>query len=131
MSEENIKQNSPKAWLLAARPKTLTGCAVPVMIGLALAYTDDQVYYDGYAFSWLAAVLPRPEYIPGDMQGRALKRREAPPFHHRKERDVRLRRIRRRPPFGPSENLYAPDVRQIHHRTQTALHVTADRKSVV
>ena len=57
MSEENIKQNSPKAWLLAARPKTLTGCAVPVMIGLALAYTDDQVYYDGYAFSWLAAVL--------------------------------------------------------------------------
>ena len=57
MSEENIKQNSLKAWLLAARPKTLTGCAVPVMIGLALAYTDDQVYYDGGAFSWLAAVL--------------------------------------------------------------------------
>ena len=57
MSEENIKQNSLKAWLLAARPKTLTGCAVPVMIGLALAYTDDQVYYDGSAFSWLAAVL--------------------------------------------------------------------------
>ena len=57
MSEENIKQNSPKAWLLAARPKTLTGCAVPVMIGLALAYIDDQVYYDGGAFSWLAAVL--------------------------------------------------------------------------
>lgn len=57
MSEENIKQNSLKAWLLAARPKTLTGCAVPVMIGLALAYTDDQVYYDGSAFSLLAAVL--------------------------------------------------------------------------
>ncbi len=57
MSEENIKQNSLKAWLLAARPKTLTGCAVPVVIGLALAYTDDQVYYDGSAFSWLAAVL--------------------------------------------------------------------------
>ena len=57
MSEENIKQNSLKAWLLAARTKTLTGCAVPVVIGLALAYTDDQVYYDGSAFSWLAAVL--------------------------------------------------------------------------
>jgi 1,4-dihydroxy-2-naphthoate octaprenyltransferase len=57
MNEENIKQNSPKAWLLAARPKTLTGCAVPVMIGLALAYTDDLAYYDGGAFSWLAAVL--------------------------------------------------------------------------
>ena len=57
MKEELIKQNSPKAWLLAARPKTLTGCAVPVMIGLALAYTDDQAYYDGTAFSWIAAVL--------------------------------------------------------------------------
>lgn len=57
MSEEHIKQNSPKAWLLAARPKTLTGCAVPVMIGLALAYTDDLAYYDGAAFSWVAAVL--------------------------------------------------------------------------
>ena len=57
MKEELIKQNSPKAWLLAARPKTLTGCAVPVMIGLALAYTDDQTYYDGAAFSWTAAVL--------------------------------------------------------------------------
>ena len=57
MKEELIKQNSPKEWLLAARPKTLTGCAVPVMIGLALAYTDDQAYYDGTAFSWTAAVL--------------------------------------------------------------------------
>lgn len=57
MSEENVRKNSLKAWLLAARPKTLTGCAVPVMIGLALAYTDDQAYYDGEAFSWVAAVL--------------------------------------------------------------------------
>ena len=57
MNEENIIKNSPKAWLLAARPKTLTGCAVPVMIGLALAFTDDQAYYDGAAFSWTAAVL--------------------------------------------------------------------------
>ena len=57
MNEENIRKNSPKAWLLAARPKTLTGCAVPVMIGLALAYTDNQALYDGSAFSWTAAVL--------------------------------------------------------------------------
>ena len=58
MSEEIIRKNSPKAWLLAARPKTLTGCAVPVMIGLALAYTDAQAYYgDSEAFSWVAAVL--------------------------------------------------------------------------
>ncbi len=57
MNEENIKKNSLKAWLLAARPKTLTGCAVPVMTGLALAYTDDQTFFDGSAFSWTAAVL--------------------------------------------------------------------------
>lgn len=57
MSEENIKQNSLKAWLVAARPKTLTGCAVPVIIGLALAYTDDLAYYDGSAFNWVAALL--------------------------------------------------------------------------
>ena len=35
-----ITPNSPRAWLLAARPKTLTGASVPVMIGCALAYSD-------------------------------------------------------------------------------------------
>ena len=35
-----VRTDSPKAWLLAARPKTLTGAAVPVMIGLALAWYD-------------------------------------------------------------------------------------------
>lgn len=37
MDEPNVRVNSPKAWLLAARPKTLTGAAVPVVIGIASA----------------------------------------------------------------------------------------------
>ena len=52
----NIKTNSLRAWLLAARPKTLTGAAVPVMIGVALAYVDAAQYVEG-TFSWVAAVL--------------------------------------------------------------------------
>lgn len=35
---EKIHTNSLKAWTLAARPKTLTAAAIPVMIGCALAY---------------------------------------------------------------------------------------------
>ena len=35
-----MKQNSIQAWILAARPKTLTGAAVPVMMALALAFYD-------------------------------------------------------------------------------------------
>ena len=51
-----VKKNSLKAWVLAARPKTLTGAAVPVMMGLALAWThvDD---YAGATFLWVPAVL--------------------------------------------------------------------------
>ena len=37
MIESNVKVNSVKAWFLAARPKTLTGAAVPVMIGISAA----------------------------------------------------------------------------------------------
>ena len=51
-----VKKNSLKAWVLAARPKTLTGAAVPVMIGLSLAWKDAASYI-GHPFSWTAAVL--------------------------------------------------------------------------
>ncbi len=49
----DIKKNSCRAWFLAARPKTLAGASVPVMIALAMAYTD--VGWDG--FKPLPAVL--------------------------------------------------------------------------
>ena len=57
MNEQNVRQNSWRAWLLAARPKTLSGAAVPVMIGLSLAYSDSQLYYACNTFSWTAAAL--------------------------------------------------------------------------
>lgn len=34
---DNIRTNSFEAWVLAARPKTLTGASVPIIIGIALA----------------------------------------------------------------------------------------------
>ena len=56
MNENNIEQDSLKAWLLAARPKTLTGAAVPVLIGLALAWVDTRSFTTD-VFSWTAALL--------------------------------------------------------------------------
>lgn len=56
MDETKIKQNSLQAWILAARPKTLSGAAVPVLIGLSLAFTDAKEYGDD-VFSWTAAIL--------------------------------------------------------------------------
>ncbi|MCO6024672.1 1,4-dihydroxy-2-naphthoate octaprenyltransferase [Prevotella cerevisiae] len=53
MNESDIKTNSFKAWILAARPKTLSGAAVPVMIGTAFAWRDAGVDY----FQILPAIL--------------------------------------------------------------------------
>lgn len=40
MREDNVRSGSLRAWMLAARPKTLTGAAVPVLIGVAMALVD-------------------------------------------------------------------------------------------
>lgn len=53
MDDKQITLNSPKAWLLASRPKTLTGAAVPVMIGLAFAGRDLGIA----DFGWMPALL--------------------------------------------------------------------------
>lgn len=37
-----IKQNSPRAWILACRPKTLTGALIPVMTASALALNNEK-----------------------------------------------------------------------------------------
>ena len=41
INEENVRQNSLKAWYLAARPKTLTAALIPVIVACALALHDD------------------------------------------------------------------------------------------
>lgn len=40
MKEHEIKVNSLSAWVLAARPRTLSAASVPVLIGLASAFAD-------------------------------------------------------------------------------------------
>lgn len=47
---QTVQANSLRAWLLAARPKTLTGAAIPVMTGCALAAADGR-------FQWQPAML--------------------------------------------------------------------------
>ncbi len=50
----NMRKNSLKAWVLAARPKTLTGAAVPVMIGGAYAWN---IVKDVHQMQWVALAL--------------------------------------------------------------------------
>ena len=45
-----VQTNSIKAWILAARPKTLAAAATPVLLGCSLAYTDGH-------FQWIPALL--------------------------------------------------------------------------
>ncbi len=52
MDETSVKVDSLRAWFLAARPKTLTGAAVPVMIGGSLAWADA-----ADSFRWLPSLL--------------------------------------------------------------------------
>ena len=52
MTISSIKKNSVKAWILASRPKTLTGASVPVAMGVVLAYVDNS-----YFFKIIPAVL--------------------------------------------------------------------------
>ena len=53
-----VKKDSLRAWILAARPKTLTGAAVPVMIGLALAWSDNSTFNIQHStFNILPALL--------------------------------------------------------------------------
>ena len=49
-----MKVNSLRAWILAARPKTLTGAAVPVMLGAAYAWYMVQ---DVHSIEWCALAL--------------------------------------------------------------------------
>lgn len=51
-----IKVNSGKAWMLAARPKTLTGAMIPVILAGALAYENEET--KGYQFVlWIICLL--------------------------------------------------------------------------
>lgn len=53
MNDATVKTNSFRAWFLAARPKTLSGAAVPVMIGAAIAFKD----LGGTHFQMIPALL--------------------------------------------------------------------------
>lgn len=47
---KDVKRNSLRAWVLAARPKTLTAAFIPVLLGSALAFADGK-------FDTLSAIL--------------------------------------------------------------------------
>ena len=52
MNDNTVSQNSLRAWILAARPKTLTGAAVPVLISGSLAIAQSAGH-----ISWLPFLL--------------------------------------------------------------------------
>lgn len=52
-----MRPNSPKAWLLAARPKTLTAALIPVMLGSSLAFADQQFQTEKAVLCLLFACL--------------------------------------------------------------------------
>ena len=57
MMECNVKANSFKAWVLAARPKTLAAASVPVIIGSALAVGDGKFSFVPFALCLLFAFI--------------------------------------------------------------------------
>lgn len=56
MEKGKVKLNSARAWWLAARPQTLSGAAVPVMMGLSLAWSYTE-RMEGVSFNIIPAVL--------------------------------------------------------------------------
>lgn len=55
---DNIQVNSVKAWILAARPKTLTGAAVPVLVGLTLALANSHFLHSEASGTFLGNGVP-------------------------------------------------------------------------
>ena len=61
---ETVQTNSFKAWVLAARPKTLTAATIPVMAGCALAYAagacfGNSMYYTTPYFYMFLGMMAR------------------------------------------------------------------------
>lgn len=54
-----VKTNSLKAWVLAARPKTLTGAIAPVLVGAAFAYSQSSTisFHLSFFLCFLFAIL--------------------------------------------------------------------------
>lgn len=84
-----IKQNSPYAWFLAARPKTLTGAIIPVLLGSALAFSDGQFKT---APALLCALLPAACRLPPTLSTTSSTSRKGPTVGKTGWAAARLRR---------------------------------------